>query len=105
MQIKATKEAVFNAADELTAAGKPVSIDAVVDVVGGSKSTVSPLLAEWRTEEERRRGVVDVGDLPERVETLALAAARQAWAAAVQEASERFAGERGAHIAHVETLK
>lgn len=105
MHTKATRDTVFAAADELTASSRPVSIDAIIEMVGGSKTTVSPLLTEWRAEEERRRGVVDAGEPPERVETLLVAAARQAWTAAVEEAHKRFARERAAHTAAVETLQ
>lgn len=104
MQIKATREAVFNAADELTAARKPVSADAVIAITGGSKSTVSPLLADWRAEHERRDGVVEAGDPPERIHCLMTAAGREAWVAAVEAANDRFAGERASHAAVVETL-
>lgn len=104
MQIKATREAVFNAADELTAARKPVSADAIIALTGGSKSTVTPLLADWRAEQERRDGVVEAGDAPERINSLMTAAGREAWVAAVETANDRFAGERASHVAVVETL-
>jgi chromosome segregation ATPase len=105
MQIKATREAVFNAADELTAARKPVSADAVIAITGGSKSTVSPLLADWRAEQERRDNIVEAGDPPERISSLMTAAGREAWVAAVEAANDRFAGDCASHAAVVETLE
>lgn len=47
---KATRENVFAAADELVAAGTTPTTPLIVERVGGSNSTVGPLLREWRAE-------------------------------------------------------
>lgn len=53
MEAKATREAVFRLADAMHAVGVAPTIDLIVGQLGGSKSTVGPLLAEWR---ERQMG-------------------------------------------------
>ena len=43
-----TREQVWQAADSLSKAGQKPTLAAVRELVGGSYSTLSPLLCEWR---------------------------------------------------------
>lgn len=48
--IKATKEQVFKACDLLITQNKKVTVDAVLRLTKGSKSTVAPFVKNWREE-------------------------------------------------------
>lgn len=59
MRAKATPEAVFSACDQLAAAGTEPTVALLVDAVGGSRSTISPLLNQWRDQRNAAAQPVD----------------------------------------------
>ena len=89
-----TREQVWQAADRLSKAGRKPTLAAVREIVGGSYSTLSPLLREWR---ERQTADAPAGsDPPPAVVERAMVAGRAIWSVAVRLAEERLAGERTA---------
>ena len=89
-----TREQVWQAADSLSKAGQKPTLAAVRELVGGSYSTLSPLLREWR--ERQAAGAPAGSDLPAAVIERAAAAGQAIWSVAVRQAEERLAGERAA---------
>lgn len=59
MRAKATPEAVFLACDQLAAAGTEPTVTLLVEAVGGSRSTISPLLNKWRDQRNAAAQSVD----------------------------------------------
>ena len=43
-----TKEQIFSAADELAASGQRPTLEAIRKITGGSYTTISPALNEWK---------------------------------------------------------
>jgi colicin import membrane protein len=43
-----TKEQIFSAADDLAAAGQRPTLEAIRQITGGSYTTISPALNEWK---------------------------------------------------------
>ena len=89
-----TREQVWQAADSLSKAGQKPTLAAVRELVGGSYSTLSPLLREWR--ERQAAGAPAGSDPPAAVIERAAAAGQVIWSVAVRPAEERLAGERAA---------
>ena len=87
-----TKAQVWQAADRLRAAGQQPTLEAVRAAVGGSYTTLSPLLRQWKERPAARRtaAVAPPAALSERVTETGEAL----WAAALRMATERLAGER-----------
>lgn len=78
-----TKDQVFQAADELFAEGKAPSLVEIRKMIGsGSYSTISSMLAEWKSA-SRAGEVVDV-DVPDEIQDAIDAAGARIWAAAVK---------------------
>jgi chromosome segregation ATPase len=86
-----TKEQVWEAADALVQEGLTPTVKAVRERVGGSFSTVTPYLAEWREANEGRQAA-EMPALPEAVTQ----ASRQIWVAALRSAQESVETERQA---------
>jgi len=86
----ATRQTVFDAADELQAEGQPVTIDAVIARIGGgSKSTVGPLLQAWQLKRKP-----DVEPMPESLEARARTLASVIWCEAMAKAEPRIVAAR-----------
>ena len=87
-----TKARVWQAADRFRAAGQRPTLEAVRAAVGGSYTTLSPLLRQWKERQAARRtaAVAPPAALSERVTETGEAL----WAAALRMATERLAGER-----------
>lgn len=100
---KVSREKVFAAADQLFYAGDKPTMVKVKDILGGgSFSTISPLLAEWKDSKRQATAVVKA-PLPESVSRALAQVADQVWAAAQDESEKSVAGEREAlHTASVE---
>lgn len=100
---KVTREKVFAAADQLYAAGDKPTMVKVKDILGGgSFSTISPLLNDWK-ESKRQATTVVKAPLPESVSKALAQVADQVWSAAQEESERAIAGEREAlHAASVE---
>ena len=55
---KVIQSAVNAACEELEAAGKAVTVSAVIEVTGGSFSTVGPMVKVWREEQAAQASAV-----------------------------------------------
>lgn len=86
-----SREDIFAAADRLAAEGKRPTLEAVRQITGGSYSTISPILKEWRAQKEKLETPLEV-PMPPEVE----AVVKSLWAAALKAADARIAAEREA---------
>ncbi len=93
---KVTRDKVFAAAEQLLQAGTKPTMVAVKDILGGgSFSTISPLLAEWKDAKRQAVAVIKT-PVPETVTKALSMVADQVWAAAQDESEKSVAGEREA---------
>jgi len=91
----ATKEEIWAAAQQLAEAGERPTLAAVRKAVGGgSFTTISEAMAEWRTQQEQPKAPVDPA--PERVTAQATELAASLWAQASALAHEKLQAERAA---------
>ena len=96
-----TREQVFEAAAALLREGQTPTVVGVRTKLGtGSPNTITPLLAQWKAQNEARR-VEALPPLPEPVES----AMRQVWGAAWKGAQEQLDGEREALAKARETIE
>jgi chromosome segregation ATPase len=112
-----TYEVVAKAADELQQAGIAPSQSQVVKKVGGSNSTVGPLLRKWKAERDAKKAATSTSDTPRHLEVdLAVAAILRRAETAVREELqgdideqlseiEQLTGERDAGRAKVAQLE
>jgi chromosome segregation ATPase len=90
-----TREQIHAAADQIAAAGQRPTLEAVRQVTGGSYTTISPALNEWKAKQA-------AGNVPLREPAPAAVADRltevaaEVWALAVELANARLASEREA---------
>ena len=90
-----TQAEIFEAADRIAARGERPTLDAVrAELGGGSFRDISAGMRKWRS--RRKRADAEAGAPPGPVAEQAALLARQLWAAALQEASERQSAERAA---------
>lgn len=90
-----SKEKIFAAAEELTAAGSPATLAAVrAKIGGGSYTTISEALKEWRAGQEAPATMQEPA--PAALHEQLAGVVASAWATAVELANERLAGERAA---------
>lgn len=93
---KVTRDKVFAAAEQLLQAGTKPTMVAVKDILGGgSFSTISPLLAEWKDAKRQAVAVIKT-PVPETVTKALGLVADQVWSAAQEESEKSVAGEREA---------
>ncbi|EDC5874227.1 hypothetical protein GAT78_00090 [Salmonella enterica] len=89
-----SKTDVVNACNKLYAEGKNVTLDAVRAITGGSFSTISPLVKEWKAEQSGVNASLESGiartDVPEKLTELL----NTLWAAALATASQKMEAER-----------
>lgn len=89
-----SKTDVVNACNKLYAEGKNVTLDAVRAITGGSFSTISPLVKEWKTEQSGVNASLESGiartDVPEKLTELL----NTLWTAALSAASQKLEAER-----------
>ncbi|ECI2307884.1 hypothetical protein AH865_15175 [Salmonella enterica subsp. enterica serovar Infantis] len=89
-----SKTDVVNACNKLYAEGKNVTLDAVRAITGGSFSTISPLVKEWKSEQSGVNTSLESGiartDVPERLTELL----NTIWTAALAAASNKMDAER-----------
>ncbi|EFT4507748.1 hypothetical protein H2549_001283 [Salmonella enterica subsp. enterica serovar Stanley] len=89
-----SKADVVNACNELYAQGKNVTLDAVRAVTGGSFSTISPLVKEWKAEQSGVNASLESSvartDVPAKLTELL----NTLWAAAMATASQKMEAER-----------
>lgn len=84
-----TREEVMETADALVAEGLKPSHKLIRDRIGGSYTTITPYLTEWRA----ARGSEAVGSVPEMPERV-VSACRAVWGAAWAAAQEALRSER-----------
>ncbi|EHQ4621209.1 DNA-binding protein [Salmonella enterica] len=89
-----SKTDVVNACNKLYAEGKNVTLDAVRAITGGSFSTISPLVKEWKAEQSGVNASLESGiartDVPEKLTELL----NTLWTAALSAASQKLEAER-----------
>ncbi|EEM6321199.1 hypothetical protein C9H16_06610 [Salmonella enterica] len=89
-----SKTNVVDACNKLYAEGKNVTLDAVRAITGGSFSTISPLVKEWKAEQSGVNASLESGiarsDVPEKLTELL----GTLWAAALATASQKMETER-----------
>ncbi|HAF2131445.1 TPA: hypothetical protein G9F27_005829, partial [Salmonella enterica] len=89
-----SKADVVNACNELYAQGKNVTLDAVRAITGGSFSTISPLVKEWKAEQSGVNASLESSvartDVPEKLTELL----KTLWSAAMATASQKLEAER-----------
>ncbi|EBK8921647.1 hypothetical protein DWE65_22455 [Salmonella enterica] len=89
-----SKTDIVNACNKLYAEGKNVTLDAVRAITGGSFSTISPLVKEWKVEQSGVNASFESGiartDVPEKLTELL----NTLWTAALATASQKLEAER-----------
>lgn len=89
-----SKADVFNACNELYAKAEKVTLDAVRAITGGSFSTISPLVKEWKAEQLGVNASLESSvartDVPEKLTELL----NTLWSAAMATASQKLETER-----------
>lgn len=89
-----SKTDVVNACNKLYCEGKNVTLDAVRAITGGSFSTISPMVKEWKAEQSGVNASLESGiartDVPERLTELL----NTLWTAALATASNKMDAER-----------
>jgi chromosome segregation ATPase len=91
-----TKEQVFAAADELQSAGQKPTLEAIRQRLGGSYTTLAPLLREWKAAQAVANAPSTSEPVPESVVSRMEEAAREVWKAALDLAASRLQAERAA---------
>ena len=91
----ATKDEIWAAAQALSDAGERPTLAAVRKVIGGgSFTTISEAMAEWRAQQEQPKATIDPA--PERIGSQAAELAASLWAQASALAHEKLQAERAA---------
>ena len=91
----ATKDEIWSAAQALADAGERPTLAAVRKVVGGgSFTTISEAMTEWRAQQEQPKATVDPA--PERIGAQATELAASLWAQASALAHEKLQAQRAA---------
>lgn len=89
-----SKSDVFDACNMIYNAGQNVTLDAVRAITGGSFSTISPLVKEWKAEQSGVNASLESGiartDVPEKLTELL----NTLWSAALATASQKMEAER-----------
>ncbi|ELD4016352.1 DNA-binding protein [Salmonella enterica] len=89
-----SKNDVFDACNMIYCAGQNVTLDAVRAITGGSFSTISPLVKEWKAEQSGVNASLESGiartDVPEKLTELL----NTLWSAALATASQKMDAER-----------
>jgi chromosome segregation ATPase len=89
-----TPEQIFDAADQIAAAGQRPTLDAVRQIVGGSYTTISPALNEWKAKQKAAASLREPA--PAAVGERLAAVGADIWALALELANSRLAAEREA---------
>jgi len=90
-----TKEQVFQAADRLAAEGQKPTLESVRKITGGSYSTISPALNEWKA--RQAAGSAPLREpVPQSVQDRLAEVGQEVWAAALDLATARLETEREA---------
>jgi len=91
-----TKQQILQAADAIDAAGKNPTLVTVRDALGGgSFSTISPVLKEWRANGAAKNTPIQVA-APQTITDLLSGLGTEVWSAALELANGRLSAEREA---------
>jgi chromosome segregation ATPase len=90
-----TKEQIFSAADELAAAGQKPTLEAIRQRTGGSYTTISPALNEWKARQATAAAPLRE-PAPQAVADKLAELGADVWAVALDLANARIAVEREA---------
>lgn len=88
-----TKEQIFQAADQIAAAGQRPTLEAVRQIVGGSYTTISPALNEWKNRQKATAAPLRE-PAPQAVADRLAELGADVWAVALELANTRLAAER-----------
>lgn len=88
-----TKEQVFAAADQIVAAGQRPTLEAVRKVIGGSYTTISPFVTEWKSRQGSTAPVSARDPLPQVVADRLAEVGADIWSVALGLANSRLASE------------
>mgnify|MGYP000931500457 FL=1 len=88
-----TKEQIFSAADELAAAGQKPTLEAIRQRTGGSYTTISPALNEWKARQATAAAPLRE-PAPQAVADRLAELGADVWAVALDLANARLAVER-----------
>lgn len=89
-----TKQQIFQAADAIDAAGKNPTLVSVREALGGgSFSTISPALKEWRANGAAKNTPIQVA-APQAITDLLSGLGSEVWSAALELANGRLSAER-----------
>lgn len=90
-----TKQEIFDAADQIAAAGQRPTLEAVRQITGGSFTTISPALNEWKS--KQASAAVPMRDpAPQAVADRLAEVGAEVWAIALGLANARLAADREA---------
>ena len=90
-----TKEQIFAAADALAAEGKRPTLESIRQITGGSYSTISPALNEWRARQAAKASPIREA-APQAVADRMAEVGAEVWSIALELANARLAAEREA---------
>lgn len=90
-----TKEQIFEAADQLAAAGQKPTLEAIRQITGGSYTTISPALNEWKARQAAKATPLRE-PAPQAVADRLAEVGAEVWSIALELANARFAAEREA---------
>ena len=88
-----TKEQIFSAADQLSAEGRRPTLEAVRQITGGSFTTISPALNEWKAQQASAATPLHEA-APQAVTDRLSKVGAEIWAIALELANARLATER-----------
>ncbi len=89
-----TKEQIWTAADELVAAGQRPTLEAIRQITGGSYTTISPALNEWKARHAQASPLREPP--PQAVADRLAEVGTEVWSIALELANTRLAAEREA---------
>lgn len=90
-----TKEQIFEAADQLAAAGQRPTLEAIRQITGGSYTTISPALNEWKARQAAQATSLRE-PAPQAVADRLAEVGAEVWSIALELANARLAAEREA---------
>ncbi|ELT9905991.1 DNA-binding protein [Escherichia coli] len=90
-----TKEQIFEAADQLAAAGQKPTLEAIRQITGGSYTTISPALNEWKARQAAQATPLRE-PAPQAVADRLAEVGAEVWSIALELANARLAAEREA---------
>lgn len=90
-----SREQILESADQIAAEGQRPTLDAVRKITGGSYSTISPVLNEWKAQQKTDTTPIQE-PAPDTISDRLAAVGAEVWATALELANSRLAAEREA---------